>query len=237
MPTILETENIKETNPDPITMTKPAIGRLHVLTDFFFQQRLSHAALAQRVLAGGADTIQFRQKKGGVRHLLHEARPVAQVCHDAQVPLLINDRIDIALAVGAAGVHLGQADFPVADARRLLGEDALVGATATTRQQAEEAAAAGADYIGFGPVFPTASKDNPASVKGLRALMEVCQAVSLPVIAIAGMTPERVPEVLAAGAHGVAVMTAITTAADPTAATRHFRTAIDAFFSQTRLLF
>lgn len=218
-------------------MTKPAIGRLHVLTDFRFQQHLSHAALAAAAIEGGADTIQFRQKTGTIRHQLHEARPAAQVCQEASVPLLIDDRLDLMQAVNAAGVHLGQTDFPIADARRILGPNAILGATATTRAQAEKAAEAGADYIGFGPVFPTASKANPASVKGLAGLAEVCQAVSLPVIAIAGMTPDRVGAVIAAGAHGIAVMTAISTAPDPTAATRRFRTALDAALSQTKLAF
>lgn len=203
------------------------LGRLHVLTDFVFQQRYGHAALARRLIAGGADVVQFRQKQGGIRAVLHEARLTAAVCRDAGIPLLIDDYVDVALAVGAAGVHLGQDDFPVAEARRLLGTGALIGATATTAAQAREAAAAGADYIGFGPVFPTRSKANPASVKGLAGLEAVCKAVRVPVIAIAGITPERVAPVLAAGAYGVAVMTAITTDPDPEAATRRFRRALD----------
>ncbi|MDX1545968.1 MAG: thiamine phosphate synthase [Rhodothermales bacterium] len=203
------------------------LGRLHVLTDFVFQQRYGHAELARRLIAGGADVVQFRQKHGGVRAVLHEARRTAAVCRDAGIPLLIDDFVDVALAVGAAGVHLGQDDFPVAEARRLLGADALIGATATTAAQAREAEAAGADYIGFGPVFETRSKANPAPVKGLAGLGAVCKAVRVPVIAIAGITPERVAPVLAAGAYGIAVMTAITTAPDPEAATRRFRRALD----------
>lgn len=204
------------------------VGRLHVLTDFLFQQRHSHAALARMALAGGADTIQFRQKTGGVRHLLREAARTQAVCAEQGAPLLIDDRIDVLLATGAAGIHLGQTDLPVDVARRILGPDVLIGATATTLGEAQAAVDAGADYIGFGPVFPTASKANPASVKGVHGLAAVCEAVSLPVIAIAGMTPERVPRVLEAGAHGVAVMTAISTAPDPEAATRAFREQIDA---------
>lgn len=208
------------------------IGRLHVLTDFHFQQRYSHADLARLAIAGGADTIQFRQKTGDIRHILHEARRAAGVCQTAGVPLLIDDHLDVALAVDAAGVHLGQTDFPIADARRVLGAAALLGATATTVDQALRAEDEGADYIGFGPVFTTRSKTNPASVKGLDGLYAVCQAVSMPVVAIAGITPERTRLVLDAGAHGVAVMTAITTAADPEAATRLFRTVINAFLTQ-----
>jgi thiamine-phosphate pyrophosphorylase len=208
------------------------IGRLHVLTDFYFQQRYGHAELARLAIEGGADTIQFRQKFGGIRHKLYEARRTATVCHRAQIPLLIDDHIEIALAVGADGVHLGQEDFPVAEARRLLGPAAIIGATATTVEEAIEAWQAGADYIGFGPVFRTGSKANPAAVKGVEGLAAVCAAVPIPVIAIAGITVQRVRTVLEAGAYGVAVMTAITTAPDPRLAAAQFRSEIDAFLQQ-----
>lgn len=208
------------------------IGRLHVLTDFLFQQRYSHAELARRAIAGGADTIQFRQKGGHVRHHLSEAQQTAAVCAERGIPLVINDRLDIMLAVGADGVHLGQDDLPIAAARRVLGPEPLIGATATTLAQAEAARQAGADYIGFGPVFPTGSKANPASVKGLSGLAAVCAALPVPILAIAGITPERVGPVLEVGAHGVAVMTAITTAPDPEAATARFREALAAAYGR-----
>ncbi len=211
------------------------LGRLHVLTDFVFQQRFSHAALAARAIAGGADTVQFRQKTGPVRARLYEAERTAAVCRDAGVPLLIDDDLALALAVGAAGVHLGQLDLPVAVARRVLGSDAVIGATVTNPAQAREAEAAGASYLGFGPVFPTRSKRNPVSVKGLGGLRAVCEAVSIPVVGIAGMTPERVPSVLDAGAHGVAVMTTVTTADDPKAASAAFRSAIAAWCRRNRV--
>ncbi|MGI9175516.1 MAG: thiamine phosphate synthase [Rhodothermales bacterium] len=207
------------------------IGRLHVLTDFFFQQRFSHAELAQLAISGGADMVQFRQKTGALRHKLHEARRVVDVCAEADVPLVIDDHLDVSLAVDAAGVHLGQEDFPIREARRLLGPEALVGATATTVAQALQAQGDGADYIGFGPVFPTGSKANPASTKGLDGLTAVCEAVALPVIAIAGITPPRVPLVLEAGAHGVAVLSAIALAEQPDRATALFRQAIEDFLS------
>lgn len=211
-------------------MGKKPIGRLHVLTDFYWQQRYSHAELASLAIAGGADTIQFRQKLGNVRHKLHEARRVAAVCREAGVTLVVDDHLELALAVGADGVHLGQEDFPVAEARRLLGADWLIGATATTVAQAVEAWQAGADYIGFGPVFATTSKANPASVKGLEGLRAVCAAVPIPVIAIGGLTVERVESVLEAGAYGIAVLSGIVTASDPQAATARFREALALFF-------
>ena len=205
-----------------------SIGRLHVLTDFHFQQQLSQADLAEHAIRGGADVIQFRQKHGGIRHLLHEARGVQRVCTEHGIPLIIDDHVDVMQAVGAQGVHLGQTDFPVAAARALLGDDAIIGATATTVQQAVRAQDEGASYIGFGPVFATRSKRNPASVKGLAGLAAVASAVTIPVIAIAGITPPRVRAVLHTGAHGVAVMTAVSLANDPAKATASFRRIIDA---------
>jgi thiamine-phosphate pyrophosphorylase len=209
--------------PDP----GPRVGRLYVLTDYHFQQRFSHADLADLAIRGGADMIQFRQKHGDIRHQLHEAYDTAEVCGDAGVPLIIDDRIDVLMAVQADGVHLGQTDFPIADARRVLGPDVLIGATASTRAEAEAACADGADYLGFGPVFATRSKANPVSTRGLGRLAEVCRAVPIPVIAIAGVTPERIPPVFDAGAHGVAIMSFITTAPDPLDATRQCREVID----------
>lgn len=209
----------------------PRVGRLHVLTDFHFQQRFSHAELAQLAISGGADTVQFRQKAGTPRDWLPCLRPVVRVCREAGVPVLVDDRLDLALAAGTDGVHLGQLDLPIKEARVVMdafpGPVRLLGATATTAAEALAAEADGADYIGFGPVYPTGSKASPASVKGLRGLAEACRAVSIPVIAIAGITPERVPEVLRAGAWGVAVMTAVTTADDPEAATAAFREALE----------
>lgn len=209
-------------------MSAMAIGRLHVLTDFRFQQRHSHAALARMAIEGGADTIQFRQKFGNIRHQIIQLEEVAAVCRERNVTLLVNDHIELALLDGINGVHLGQNDFPIRLARRILGDDAVIGATATTTDQALRAEDDGASYIGFGPVFPTASKDNPASVKGIAGLMDACRRVSIPVIAIAGMTPERVPEAMTAGAYGVAVMTAVTSAADPAEATAAFKRQVSA---------
>ena len=212
------------------------IGRLHVLTDFLFQQRFSHAVLARLAIAGGADTIQFRQKAGTTRDRLAGLRPTVATCRAAGVPLIVDDHLDLAVATGADGVHLGQLDLPVADARAVLARcgpaTRIVGATATTAEEARVAEAAGADYIGFGPVFPTTSKANPASVKGVGGLAAACAAVRVPVIAIAGVTPERAGACLDAGAHGVAVMTAVTTAADPQAAAARFREAIERWGSE-----
>lgn len=212
-------------------MTERPVGRLHVLTDLHFQQRHAHAALAALAVAGGADTIQFRQKTGTVRDWLAGLTPTVAACRAAGVACLVDDRLDLALAAGADGVHLGQLDLPVDAARAILDADPrpcrIVGATVTTAAEAVAAQNAGADYLGFGPVYPTGSKASPASVKGLDGLARACAAVRIPVLAIAGITPERVAPCLDAGAWGVAVMTAVTTAPDVTAAAARFRDALD----------
>lgn len=214
------------TNGEP-TATDTEIGRLHVLTDFHLQQERSHAELARLAVRGGADTIQFRQKHGGIQNILIEARKVRKVCQDASVPLIVDDRLDVTQSISAEGVHLGQRDFPVDEARAILGPDAIIGATATKRDQVVEAYDKGADYVGFGPVFPTTSKRNPKSVKGPEGVRDASEAVPIPIIAIGGITHDRVRPALEAGAHGVAVLSAICTAKNPERATARFRAAID----------
>jgi len=177
-------------------------------------------------IQGGAEVIQFRQKHGSVRDMFAEAMAVKKVCEHQEVTFLINDRVDIALAVGADGVHLGQTDLPVSAARSILGPNAIIGVTAPDVELAKLAEKQGADYVGFGPVFLTRSKANPTSVKGVPGLQKFCSSVSLPVIAIAGITVDRTREVLEAGAHGIAVMTAISLAQYPEIETQKFSLAL-----------
>lgn len=211
-----------------MSATKKEIGRFHVLTDFLFQQRYAHAEIARMAIEGGADVIQFRQKTGGIRHVLREAARTAEICRQQSVPFLVNDRVDVALACDACGVHLGQTDLPIRTARQILGVDAIIGGTATTVGQALRVQDDGADYVGFGPVFDTTSKRNPASVTGISSLAAVCSSLEIPVIAIAGITASRVQTVIEAGAHGIAVMTAVSTAEHPAAAAFDIRRALDA---------
>ncbi len=202
------------------------------MTDVQLQTRWTHADLARAATAGGADTVQFRHKPGPPRDRLGHLVPTVEACRAAGVPCLVDDHLDLALATGAAGVHLGQTDLPVAWARSVADRwpaPLVIGATATTLAQALAAESDGADYVGFGPVFPTASKANPASVKGLDGLAEVCAGVSIPVVAIAGITVGRVRPCLDAGAWGVAVMSAVTCADAPAEATRAFRAEVDAW--------
>ena len=197
------------------------IGRLHVITDTTIQSQFTHAELAQMAIEGGADTIQFRQKDRSTRELVESAQAVQTVCAEHWVPLIVNDRADIALAVGAAGAHFGQDDLPVAAGRRVLSPAMIIGASARIEDKILEAISAGADYIGFGPIYQTSSKPDAESPKGLEALQRMSAIAQCPVIAIGGITVETAYEVIRAGAHGIAVISAVCGAADPVAATRH----------------
>ena len=194
------------------------IGRLHVITDVVLQDRFSHSALAQMAVAGGADTIQFRQKEGSTRALIETAIAMKHACGD--VPLIVNDRVDVAIAAEADGVHLGQDDFPIKKARDLLGEDAVIGGTAKTLSQARRCIEQGADYIGFGPIYATGSKSDAGMVKGLEDLREMVNGVRMPIIAIGGIRIENAGEVIRAGAHGIAVISSVCCQSNPKEATQ-----------------
>ena len=197
------------------------IGRLHVITDTTIQSQFTHAELAEMAIAGGADTIQFRQKDGSTRELVESAQAVQAVCGAHGVSLIVNDRADVALAVGAAGAHFGQDDLPVSIGRRILPAEMIIGASARTEEKILEAISAGADYIGFGPIYQTSSKPDAEMPKGLEALRRMSEIAECPVIAIGGITADTAYEVIRAGAHGIAVISAVCGEADPAAATRH----------------
>ncbi len=177
--------------------------------------KLDPIATAQAVIAGGADCIQIREKEMPDRKLLAHARRLREITQAAGVLLIINDRPDIASIVAADGVHLGQDDMPVADARRSLGEGpAIVGVSTHNIAQARTAVADGADYIGVGPMFPTATKD-AGPVAGAAYLKEVLAEISLPHIAIGGISAGNVGELVAAGVRRVAVCSSVIAADDP----------------------
>lgn len=203
------------------------IGRLHILTDAGLQQRHSHAALAELAITGGADTIQYRAKGNATREMIEIAREMVSNCRRAGVPLLINDRIDVALAADAQGVHLGADDFPVSLARQLLGPDRIIGASARTPAEARVAEAAGADYLGVGPLFETSTKSDAGVPLGVAGLRSIVAAVEIPVIAIGGIRADRVHVAAEGGAYGVAVIGAAALADDPAAAVRELRSACD----------
>jgi len=199
---------------------KKEIGRLHILTDVVLQSRFSHEELTRLAIAGGANTIQLRQKTGSTREMIETARQMKRLCEEAGVVFIVNDRIDVAIAANSDGVHLGQDDFPIPLAREVLGKDCLIGGSAATKEEARICLSEGADYVGFGPVFPTASKDDAGPVSGISILKGVLESIPLPIIAIGGVSAENAGEVMGVGAHGIAVISAVCCQEDPEQATR-----------------
>lgn len=195
-----------------------ALGRLHVISD----ARGGRDALGVVAAAvkAGAPVVQVRAKGCADRVLYDFACRVTELCSAAGATCIVNDRVDVALAVGAAGTHLGAQDMPIAAVRRVAGPDHLVGGTARDPEGAVALVALGADYLGVGPVYSTLTKAGLPDPLGPSAISAVAAEVDVPVIAIGGITVEQVPALLAAGAHGVAVVTAISDAPDPAAATR-----------------
>ena len=200
------------------------IGRLHVLTDL--EAEADPLDVVDATLAAGAPVIQVRAKLLTDRQLLPLAEAIVDRCRTAGATSLVDDRVDVALAAGADGVHLGDEDLPVAVARRLLGPDAVIGGTARNPDAARRLAAEGADYLGVGPTYATTTKAGLPEPLGPTAVGEVAAAVDLPVVAISGITLERVPEVMAAGVHGIAVVAAVSRAADPKQATADLLAAV-----------
>jgi thiamine-phosphate pyrophosphorylase len=189
----------------------------------------STQTIVNAALAGGIDIVQVREKHTSARERLTIARDLRSPTAKAGVPLVVNDRVDIALAADADGVHLGDDDLPVEDARELLGEDAIIGRSVSTVEAAREAERAGADYLGVGAVFATGSKDDIPEEEqaiGLDRIREIAAAVDVPFVGIGGITPDNAADVAEAGADGVAVITAITQADDPEQATRNLTDAV-----------
>ncbi|MEF8887829.1 MAG: thiamine phosphate synthase [Haloarculaceae archaeon] len=206
---------------------------MEVSTYLVTQASLSGGRSTPEVVAaaieGGVDVVQVREKDTPASERLAVAREVREQTRAAGVPMVVNDRVDIAAAAEADGVHLGDDDLPVAAAREQLGEDALIGRSVSTPEAAREAEAAGADYLGVGAIYATGSKadiDDEEYDIGLDPVRAVDAAVDIPFVGIGGITPENAAEVVAAGADGVAVITAITAAEDPVRATRKLGEAV-----------
>ncbi len=199
-----------------ITYADPASGR-------------GHLEVAGAALEGGADAIQLRAKEMGGREMYGLASRIDAMAHDRRSGCLffVNDRVDVAMAAGADGVHLGQEDLALEAARSLGGMDMIVGISATTAEQAKEAEAGGADYLGVGPVFATPSKPDAVFPIGLEGLKGIRDAVALPIVAIGGIAESNARQVFEAGADGIAVISAVTGAADMIEAVRGLRRLVD----------
>lgn len=181
---------------------------IYLVTDDGCLQGRALIDCVREALEGGVTLVQYRAKTASSAEMYNEALQLKALCDSFNVPLIINDRLDIAMAVGAAGVHLGQDDLPCAAARKLLGEDYLIGVSAHNPTEAKAALQSGADYLGCGAVFGTATK---ADVKklGTDGLAAICKAKGLPVVGIGGVTADNYREVRAAGADGAAIVSGI----------------------------
>lgn len=201
----------------------PLIPRLYVVTD---RQQTAGRSLEEVIASaarGGAGMVQLREKDLSARALLALGGRLQRVLASYDIPLLINDRLDVAQALDAAGVHLAGHSLPAAQARGVLGSDKLIGVSTHSLEQAQDARDGGADFIVFGPVFTTPSKVAYGPPQGLQQLANIVQAIDLPVIAIGGINVTNLASVLQEGAHGVAMIRAVLEAAEPEAATRQLR--------------
>jgi thiamine-phosphate pyrophosphorylase len=201
-------------------LADPAVAGGRALTD-----------LAQRI-TGSATLVQLRDKQGSTRVMTEEARALRSVLEPHGVPLIINDRVDVALAAEADGVHIGQDDMAPDDARLLLGRAAIIGLSIKTPEQARTAPLDLLNYVAIGGVYGTTSKDNtdsPIGINGLRAIVDVIRArqPKFPICAIAGINSSNAADVIAAGADGVAVISALSLAPDPAAAAQNLRAVVD----------
>jgi thiamine-phosphate diphosphorylase len=171
--------------------------------------------LIAEAVAGGATIVQLRGKNWTSREFLERGVEAVRLLRPQRIPLIINDRMDIALACEADGVHLGQDDMPLSYARKILGKKRIIGISASTVAEAETAEKEGADYIGVGAIFRTFSKKDIGPLLGLEGLRKIRQRVNIPILAIGGISAANAAEVISAGADGVAVISAITSALDP----------------------
>ena len=199
---------------------------LYLVTDRKVQRNRSVELQVEQALLGGVRIVQIREKELSTRLILEEVRRVLPLTRKNGAFLLVNDRIDVALAAGADGVHLGQEDMPVEEARRLLGPRALIGVSVSNVDEALEAEAGGGDYLAVNGVFPTSTKGDLTSLPGLEGVAEIRRSTRLPLLGIGGITLENCRLVLEAGADGVAVVSALTTAQDLPATCRRFFTTL-----------
>ena len=196
---------------------------LYLVTDRNLARGRALADVVREAVAGGVSCVQLREKTCSTREFIEEARAVRAALQGTGVPLIINDRVDVALAAQADGVHLGQRDMTLTDARRLVPHGWIIGVSAESVEDAVCAEREGADYVGASPVFATPTKTDTSPPLGLDGLAAMCQAVSIPVVAIGGIHLSNAAQVMGAGAAGLAVVSAIVAAANPRAAAADLR--------------
>lgn len=207
--------------------------RLYLITDRRFSS-LPLIEQVRRAVAGGVTMVQLREKDASAREILALGEELHAFLAPRGIPLIVDDRLDLALALNADGVHLGRNDLPIATARRLLGPNKILGATAGTPEEACARVAEGADYLGIGAMHATATKSDHSPVIGFSGLTDIARACPAPLVAIGGITAADADQATAAGAAGVAVVSALLTAPDIEAAARELRTHVEAGFTMRR---
>lgn len=193
--------------------------KLYLITDENALQQSTLAEAVKVALENGVTCLQYREKAKNSADKMEEAQKLLEIARAYEVPFIINDDIDLAIAINADGVHLGQGDMEAGKARQLLGADKIIGVTAKTLEQATAAEKAGADYIGVGAVFPTSTKSD-AKALSMAALCEIVQGVEIPAVAIGGIHEKNVSQLLGSGISGIAVVSGILSQPDIAAATR-----------------
>lgn len=199
---------------------------VYVVTDERISGGRSHAEIARLAVLGGAGVIQLRDKTRSCSELVAIGREIAGITRKAGAIFIVNDRLDVAIACGADGVHLGQGDLQAGTARQLAPPGFVIGISAGSVPEARDAEREGADYVAVSPVFSTGSKNDAGPGCGLGQLREIRRAVSIPVVAIGGISRENAGDVIAAGADGIAVISAVVAAPDITAAVRDLRSLV-----------
>ena len=182
---------------------------IYPITDKKLARRTSHLSILKELVRGGAQFVQIRDKSTPLGELLRDLRKCVEFAEKKEVTLIVNDRCDLALSCGAMGVHLGQEDLPPTEARSILGAKRIIGFSTHSMAQVRKSSGFPIQYIGFGPVYRTSTKENPCPVVGLRKLSRACTSSSVPVVAIGGIGLEQVKEVLDAGAASAAVISAL----------------------------
>lgn len=187
---------------------------LYLCTDRHTNGKLDFLQTIEQALQGGCSVVQLREKECATRELYQQAADVKALTDQYNIPLIINDRIDVCMAVNADGVHLGQEDMPVKEARKILGDEKIIGVSAHNLEEALQAWKEGADYLGVGAIFGTKTKKNTVDTS-VEILREICLQVPIPVVAIGGISIENVVQLKHTGIDGVAVVSAIMAAAEP----------------------
>ena len=200
--------------------------RLYLVTDRYQDSVESFLEKVEMACRSGVTIVQLREKNLTTNQYYQLAKKVKEITDAYQVPLIIDDRLDICLAVDAAGLHIGDDELPVSVARQVLGPDKILGVTAKTVKRALEAEEGGADYLGTGAIFPTTTKEN-APITLISTLKTICQRVAIPVVAIGGLTSENIDQLIGTGIAGVAVVRDLMQAEDIEAKTQAFLTKLD----------